>query len=80
MAIDPKHVAFWLFSQIGLGVIYLIKEFWKIFRDQGAKNSADIGAMMLQMEKSKADLNALFEKVRALESAARVTGPRTPGS
>ncbi len=71
MAVDPKSIEIWLFSQLGLFAVYLIKELWRIYRDQSRNNSEDIGALKLKMTKVEADLNAVFEKVRTLEGSQR---------
>ncbi len=77
MSLDPHSVEIWLFSQLGLFAVYLVKELWRIFRDQGKQNSEDIGAMKLKLAKAEADLNAVFEKVRTLESSLRSGSPST---
>lgn len=71
MALDPGHVEFWLFGQLGLGVIYLIKELWKIHRDQSHKNTEDIGQLKVKLAKYDRDLNAAWERIRMLEGRRR---------
>lgn len=71
MSLDPSHVELWLFGQLGLGVIYLVKELWKIHRDQSHKNTEDIGKLKLRDVKREQDLNAAWERIRMLEGKRR---------
>ncbi len=80
MAVDPSHVEVWLYGQLGLGIVYIIKELWRISKDQSHKNTEDIGKLMIQQAKSQQDLNAAWERVRMLEKAASRTRQRNPGN
>ena len=80
MAIDPGDLKTWLFGQLALGLIYVVKELWRIYRDQSHKNTEDIGKIKVQAAKQAQDLNAAWERIRMIERSAREASSQKPDS
>jgi len=80
MSLDPRSVELWLFSQLGLFFIWLLKEFFRIFRDQSRKNSTDIGALLTKTAKLESDMNALWQRQRLLEKSPAKDDSRIDGT
>lgn len=80
MAIDPGDLKTWLFGQLALGLVYLVKELWRIYRDQSHKNTEDIGKIKVQNAKQSQDLNAAWERIRMLERSMREAAERKTDS
>lgn len=72
MSVAPEHVEIWLFGQLGLGVVYLVKELWRIYTDQGHEHASAIGTLKIQQAQDRKDLDSAWERIRMLEASLKV--------
>lgn len=70
MAVNPEDVKIWLFGQLALGGVYLLKELWRIYRDQSHKNTDAIGVLREKRAEDRQDLDAAWDRIRMLEKHA----------
>lgn len=71
MSVEPQHIETWLYGQLALGIVYIVKEFFRISRDQSHKNTEDIGTIKINLAEQKKDLDSAWERIRMIERSAR---------
>lgn len=67
MTLDATHVEYWLLGQLVLGVAFIIKEIWRIGRDQSHKNAEDINLLKVGWAENRKDIDSLWERLRMME-------------